>query len=321
MAPYFSVIIPVYNVEDCLEKCVASVLEQSFSDYEIILVDDGSTDRSGKIADEFGDFRIHVIHQENRGASGARNTGMAISSGKYIVFMDSDDYWNDANFLKNVNIILEHEKTEVLLFGIKTINSQTGSINSEKRYEKLEKRTMSSLELTAANLYNTSPCNKIMLREFLFKNKLFFDEGIVAEDIDWTFRILSVLDSDIAVYKEDVYVYNINRTGTVSFTIGEKHIRSLAYIMHKDYKILGNISKNRQVCINYLSYQYLSYIGHIGMVYNLEKEEKLCKEVLQYWSLVDNSQIPLVKYVSSLAKVIGKKRVMKLLNFYTAIKR
>ena len=321
MEPYFSVIIPVYNVEDCLEKCVDSVLQQSFSDYEIILVNDGATDGSGKIADEFSDLRIHVIHQENKGASGARNTGMTVSSGKYIVFMDGDDYWDDTNFLKNVNTILKREKTEVLLFGIKTINSQTGSINSEKRYEKVEKRTMSSLELTAANLYNTSPCNKIMLRDFLLKNKLFFDEGIVAEDIDWTFRILSVLDSDIAIYKKDAYVYNINRAGTVSFAIGEKHIKSLAYIMHKDYEILGNISKNKQVCINYLSYQYLSYIGHIGMVYNLKKEEKIWKEALQYWSLVDNSQIPLVKYVSRLAKLIGKKQVMKLLNFYTAVKR
>lgn len=89
-----SVIIPIYNVEEYLEKCVNSVLNQTYSDLEIILVDDGSTDNSGKICDELKnkDNRIIVIHQENQGLSAARNAGIAKALGEYIAFVDSDDY-------------------------------------------------------------------------------------------------------------------------------------------------------------------------------------------------------------------------------------
>lgn len=321
MVPYFSVIIPVYNVEDCLEKCVASVLEQSFSDYEIILVDDGSTDRSGEIADEFDDFRIHVIHQENRGASAARNSGLVAATGEYIIFMDGDDYWQDIDFLGNAYKILERELTDMLLFGIKTVDFKTGSIYLEKQYENIKGNMVLPLKMTALNIYDSSSCNKVIKRQFLIENDLFFEEGIVAEDVDWNFRVLSAFNSEAAIYRKDVYVYNINRDGTVSSKIEEKHIQSLNHIISKNYRMLKNISENRQTCINYLSYQYLSYLGHIGMVYNIRKEKKLCEEALQYWDLINDSQIPLVKHVSILAKLIGKKQVMKLLNLYTAIKR
>ena len=91
---FFSVIIPVYNVGDYLRECVQSVLSQDFASYEIILVDDGSTDGSGLLCDEFAktDFRVQAVHQENQGQSAARNHGLQIASGKYILFLDRDDF-------------------------------------------------------------------------------------------------------------------------------------------------------------------------------------------------------------------------------------
>ena len=89
-----SIIIPVYNTEKYLHRCVDSVLQQNMSDYELILVDDGSTDGSGKICDEYKekDSRVKVIHTQNQGVSKARNTGLELSSGEYIGFVDADDY-------------------------------------------------------------------------------------------------------------------------------------------------------------------------------------------------------------------------------------
>ena len=89
----FTVIIPVYNVEEYLEECAASVLSQSFGDLDVVLVDDGSTDSSGKIADSIAgkDERVRVIHRENGGRSAARNTGLDAARGEYILFVDSDD--------------------------------------------------------------------------------------------------------------------------------------------------------------------------------------------------------------------------------------
>ena len=91
---YFSIIVPVYNVEKYLRECIDSILCQTFTDFELILVDDGSKDESGKICDEYAekDNRIKVIHKENGGQSTARNCGVKESSGKYIVFLDSDDF-------------------------------------------------------------------------------------------------------------------------------------------------------------------------------------------------------------------------------------
>ena len=92
--PKISVIVPVYKVEKYIHKCVDSILNQAFSDIEVILVDDGTPDRCGEICDAYGeqDSRVKVIHKENGGLSDARNAGMPHASGEYIIFIDSDDY-------------------------------------------------------------------------------------------------------------------------------------------------------------------------------------------------------------------------------------
>lgn len=98
MEEKISVIVPVYNVEKYLERCVESIFKQTYKNIEIILVDDGSTDNSGKICDKFlkKDERVKVIHKENGGLSDARNAGLEILSGKYIMFVDSDDWISPA---------------------------------------------------------------------------------------------------------------------------------------------------------------------------------------------------------------------------------
>ena len=93
--PFFSIIVPVYKVEKYLNQCVSSILEQDFKDFELILVDDGSPDGCPAICDELAitDERIKVIHKINGGLSDARNAGLAIASGDYVIFLDSDDFW------------------------------------------------------------------------------------------------------------------------------------------------------------------------------------------------------------------------------------
>ena len=102
-----SIIVPMYNVENYIKQCVESVLLQDFFDWEMILVDDGSTDKSGRLADEYAakDNRILVVHQENRGPGAARNAGLDAARGEYVYFLDSDDYidaglLNRAQFLR-----------------------------------------------------------------------------------------------------------------------------------------------------------------------------------------------------------------------------
>ena len=117
MGNLVSIVIPIYNVEKYLNECVDSVIVQTYHDLEIILVDDGSTDNSGKLCDEYKkiDDRIKVIHQKNGGLSAARNTGMDSAIGEYLYFLDSDDYIEPQTVERLVDTI-EQEKADIVLF-------------------------------------------------------------------------------------------------------------------------------------------------------------------------------------------------------------
>ena len=110
--PMISVIVPVYNAEKYLQRCVDSILKQSFTDFEVLLIDDGSHDRSGELCDEYGekDNRVRVFHKENGGVSSARNVGLDNASGEYISFVDADDYletnaMSDSLFIDGYDLI------------------------------------------------------------------------------------------------------------------------------------------------------------------------------------------------------------------------
>lgn len=117
-APKISVIVPVYNVEKYLQRCIESILSQTFTDFEVLLIDDGSNDRSGEICDEYAkkDGRIRVFHKENGGVSSARNTGLDNVQGEWVCFVDSDD-WLDLDFL--MLVLQDSAKADIIFYGCK----------------------------------------------------------------------------------------------------------------------------------------------------------------------------------------------------------
>lgn len=132
MTPFFSIIIPVYNVAQYLRECLDSVLSQTFTDWEAVCVDDGSTDGSGKILDEYGirDQRIKVIHKHNGGVSSARNAGLAVANGKYIWFVDGDDVISDGSLSFLSTIISRYGSPDVVNFTI----SRKPIVSSQSEY-------------------------------------------------------------------------------------------------------------------------------------------------------------------------------------------
>lgn len=137
----YSIIVPVYNVEKVLSRCIESILNQTITNFELILVDDGSTDGSGRICDKYKgrDGRIKVVHNKNGGVSKARNQGLNIACGKYVVFVDSDDYV-DENYLESFGV----DDTELVITGIKS-HDVSGKIQKELT-EKYEVFNMNSQE-------------------------------------------------------------------------------------------------------------------------------------------------------------------------------
>ncbi len=190
-SPLVSVIIPIYNVEPYFKRCIDSAVNQTLKDIEIICVDDGSPDRCGEIAEEYAQRydNIRVIHQENGGVSVARNTGLDAATGKYVYFMDSDDYL-ELNALEELYAKAEELQVEILHFNLNVISE---NVTKDLPYMKALLREQSYGEgiFTGPQFYlrlkGTKEwiCNvwaSLFLRQFLVSHEIRFYPGIIYED-------------------------------------------------------------------------------------------------------------------------------------------
>ena len=229
-----SVIIPVYNVEKFMRNCIDSCINQTYKNLEIILVDDGSTDNSGKICDEYKnkDERIKVIHQKNMGLAGARNSGLDIATGKYIMFLDSDDFYepNSCEVLykeieeKNADYVIGnyiHTDYE----GVKWENPIFNQENFKLSIDDYKKSFF---------VMNSTEWNKIFKREFIEKYSLRFVLGAFAEDA--IFSTFCYVHTDNAYYINDiVYNYRQNKTNsTISTTCTKTYFTKI----NEAYKLI-----------------------------------------------------------------------------------
>lgn len=181
--PKFSIIMPGYNVEDYIKRAVDSVLNQTFDDYELIIVDDGSTDKTKEICDEFKDEKTKVIHKKNGGLSDARNEGFKKATGEYIIFMDSDDYW-DKDLLKEINKSLGNNP-DVVRFQIRTIDENKTSVDyPESPFESKSGEEAFSL-ITKYHFVENAWAYAIK-RDYYLKNKFEFKKGAIHEDYGLT---------------------------------------------------------------------------------------------------------------------------------------
>lgn len=212
MAPVISIIVPVYNVEQYLRRCIDSILAQTFSDIELILVDDGSFDNSGAICDEYTevDQRVCVIHKQNGGASSARNVALNIAKGQYIMFCDSDDYVDREWCSQLYSAIIEYPTS--------WINCNIGKVDVQNRitycYPPGE-RAQKPLRKTFYDIYHMSisgsPCNKIYSNEIVQAYNLRFDENLkVGEDVRFNVQYYRFCEGVLFI-ETPLYFYCQNR--------------------------------------------------------------------------------------------------------------
>lgn len=190
-----SVIIPVYNVEKYLCECVDSVLKQTYSSYEIILVDDGSTDSSGSICDsyEIKDSRISVIHKENGGLSSARNAGLEIAVGKYVYFFDSDDYIT-AQTLEKLVETAEKENSDIVFFDAVSFADAEDNFKVSQNYirkhnYKTGKGTAVFSEMQKNEEFHSAVPLLFIKKDLLEQNDIRFIDGIYYEDMLFTYQV------------------------------------------------------------------------------------------------------------------------------------
>lgn len=233
-----SVIVPVYNVEKYLEDCLDSIRNQTWSDFECIMVNDGSTDQSGKICEDYAkrDSRFKVIQKENGGLSDARNTGIKAACGEYILFIDSDD-WISCNMLERLYQHAERFHLQITCCGVMTVD--------EISKQQMERKELSAFcpenavvswktcnTLQALN--NITACNKLFQKKFLSDNNLLFEKGIKYEDIPFWSKTLFLADR-IGCIPDSLYYYRIARADSI---VNKKDFRGIPYARETQFKAL-----------------------------------------------------------------------------------
>ena len=212
----FSVVIPAYNVKDYLEKCVLSVVKQTYTDWEIVLVDDGSTDGAtgalcDRLAQAHGEDRIRVIHQENGGLGAARNTGLEAARGEYVAFLDSDDHVAP-HMLEALNARIEQTHCDIYTFGY-TVDKD-GVLGESFVDDLPEGKPFTLEEYPRLLLATPNACNRIYRREFFLASAVRYPGRVWFEDIRTTMKLFALAES-IEALRESFYYYVV-REGSIT---------------------------------------------------------------------------------------------------------
>ncbi len=210
--PTISIIVPVYRVEDYLGRCIDSILSQSYEDYELILVDDGSPDRCGEICEEHAknDSRIRVIHKENGGLSSARNAGLVCATGSFVTFCDSDDYWQP-DWLEWLYSAATKQNADMANGGLTFVDSE-GAVLELSDFPEHVAHLNSSQALTVHYFdildykYGWSVCTTLFRMSLIREQDIRFPVGVRHEDEFTTYRIL-FSRSHVAYVNEAQYYY------------------------------------------------------------------------------------------------------------------
>ena len=285
MIKCISIIVPVYNVENVLHYCIESILNQTYRDFELLLVDDGSTDGSGKICDDYAvkDTRIHVIHKENGGVSSARNYGIENANGEYICFIDSDDYVN-AEYLESlIQTKNKYPGCDNIWCCFTTVDSYGGNskncncINSEKKFVEFNRRQIMTLH---ENWLDAGPVCKLYKKAIIDKYDIRFDESIsLGEDLIFNFDYIDKTNGRIIV--NNVSLYNYVKTSDDS--LSTKYYPDLFDIYKHNNNIMwdyilrwGCDDEQKQMFDNSCFYLYERVLG------NTYHKHSTCKHKIRY---------------------------------------
>ena len=255
----FSIIVPVYNIETVISRCIESILKQTLDGFELILINDGSLDRSGKICDAYQkkDSRVKVIHQKNSGVSNARNSGLKIASGKYIIFIDGDDYI-EKEYLERIC----NSECDLVITG-RTVRDADGEI---LEYNKSSGNNVVNAN-TIEDLFNKNILNccyaKRFTRDIIVKNNIRFNEDLkVIEDtvfvVEYIQHCKNVKMIDNCDYQYVRYGENTLSSSPINVELIENIEKANAFIEDRLYQILGDITK--KVMIKRMSELYKGII-------------------------------------------------------------
>lgn len=305
----FSIILPIYNVERYLEQCVDSILNQTFQDYEIILVDDGSTDNSSLICDQFTqvDSRIRVLHKKNGGQADARNAGTKVAQGEYIIYIDSDDFILVNDFLDK--IALKTEKApDLIMYKYQKYFDFSGQLEDCRfSYKKaIESRDyISQLGcLVEGDAFYGMAWIKAIKRSVLTLNNIEFDINLVCEDMDWNYNI--IMNSQSMELIDEAFIAYRQREGSVTSKLKLKNLTDFIYTLKK---WSAKIELEKDVKLRKILYGTLAkYYSNLLVVYSRVVDQRKVtykREIKELTWLLNYSMNNRPRKIKMVHKILG----------------
>lgn len=316
----FSFIIPVYKVELYLQTCVTSIMEQTYKNFEVILVDDGSPDNCPKICDEIAqaDTRIKVIHKQNGGLSSARNEGLKIASGDYIVFLDSDDWWSDKDALARMVSKIDNCHPDVIIFsGRKYYTRDDRYTGSSTHLDVFNGKGIVEIEqLMRHSAFLACAWDKMVKRSVLVDNGIEFRIGQLSEDIEWCSKLL-LQNLRYAVVGGDIHVYRQQNSSSITSNITNKNFKDIKHVI-EEYSQLAK-DCHCEPLLHFLSLEYLLWLAITPNLTGVE-DCTMKKQMSKYFGLLDYNWYPRVALLSKI-KFFGYYVTSKLLTIAYKLKQ
>ncbi len=265
-----SIIIPLYNVEKYIAKCLDSFINQSLENCEIIVIDDGSTDNSSKIVDEYVlhyPNSIKKIKKNNGGLSSARNFGLKYASGKYIAFVDSDDYVS-SNFISNIKKEIVHQP-DLIRFNLTSVNDGVEKNEQEPKFDNIDEIQFHILTDEIGN----QACKNVYKVEII--SNVPFKENVVFEDLYWTYKIF--YKSKSIRFIDSTMYYYLMRKDSITHSTKKKQIASdtfYAFLERLEYAKNNNIDKAIEPLSKKACYHAFSNLKYSNKNTNVYKESK-----------------------------------------------
>lgn len=314
----FSIIVPAYNVQEYLAECIESILNQSYDNYEIIIVNDGSTDKTLAICEEYikENDKIKLINKENGGLSDARNAGMKYTSGEYIVFIDSDDYIHQdslkyfADALKN--------KADVLITRLVEVYEDNHNLEMDEMMSKYVDTNSSKeqiIEWTFMRSQNTWPAPKYVISSKLIKDLgLEFEKGVLHEDLDWTTKLFCCAKSFSVCYLP-WYFHRMGRANSITTTSNYKRAIDVIQMVNNHIQSIDNYEmkkREKDMIINRLVMSVYYILGQYKLA-SVEGKKAIIECVKDNRDIL--SYTPKIKFKIFVfaIKILGEKIALDLL--------
>lgn len=275
--PEISIIVPVYNSSQYLEKCIESILNQTFKNFELILVNDGSTDHSGKICDAYAtqDHRVRIIHKQNGGVSSARNAGLRLVKGEYICFVDGDD-WIFEDMLLNLNQLSKRTKSDI------TVCSHFREINGSVVYHNKENVILEMNNIEAMKQLFTGKYFRFAVWGKLYKASCFqniqYPENRRLDDLPTTYKIFANANK-VTFTSYPGYVYLLRENSIITSKYNEQ---KLDVFVSWDEIITYMKEQYPQLATEYISCFVYYTLDHVFSIIDQVENPELRKKYLQY---------------------------------------